>query len=146
MTHKCVSNLTIIGSDNGLAPRRHQTIIWTNDGMLFIGPLGTNFSEIFIRIQTFSFKKMHLKMSSAKWLPFCLGLNVLNNLKSTLPLQPFFRIRYVYWMIFIGTSLLTASFRDCSIDDKMKLRTSIEHYFWGTTLANHKLEMSDYIS
>ena len=28
-------------------------------------------------IQTFSFKKMHLKMSSAKLRPFCLGLNVL---------------------------------------------------------------------
>ena len=26
---------------------------------------------------TFSFKKVHLKMSSAKWRPFCLGLNVL---------------------------------------------------------------------
>ena len=33
--------------------------------------------EILIGIQTFPFKKMHLKMSSAKWRPFCLGLNVL---------------------------------------------------------------------
>ena len=38
--------------------------------MLLIGPLGTNFSEILIGIQTFSFMKMHLKMSSAKWRPF----------------------------------------------------------------------------
>ena len=36
-----------------------------------------NFSEILIEIQIFSFKKMHLKVSSAKSLPFCLGLNVL---------------------------------------------------------------------
>ena len=36
------------------------------------GPLGTNFSEIWIKIQTFSFTKMHLKLSSAKW-PFCPG-------------------------------------------------------------------------
>ena len=77
VTHICVSKLPIIGSDNGLAPGRRQTIIWTNNGLLLIGPLGTNFSEILIGIQTFSFKKMHLKMSSAKWRPVCLGLNVL---------------------------------------------------------------------
>ena len=66
-----------MGSDNGLSPGRRQAIIWTNAGLLLIGPLGTNFSEILIGIQTFSFMKMHLKMSSAKWLSFCLGLNVL---------------------------------------------------------------------
>ena len=80
--HICVSNLTIIGSDNGLSPVRRQAIIWTNAGILSIEPLGTNFSEILIRIQAFSFKKMHLKMSSAKWRPFCLGLNVLMGQKS----------------------------------------------------------------
>ena len=77
VTHICVSELTIIGSDNGLLPGWRQAIIWTNDGILLIGPLGTNFSEILFRTQTFSFNKMHLKMSSAKWRPFCLGLNVL---------------------------------------------------------------------
>ena len=46
-----------------------------NAGILLIGPLGTNFSEILITIHTFAFKKMHLKMSSEKWRPFCLGLN-----------------------------------------------------------------------
>ena len=64
-------------SDNGLSPGLCQAIICTNAGILLIGPLGTNFSEIFIIIQTFSLTKMHLKMSSAKWVPFCLGLNVL---------------------------------------------------------------------
>ena len=73
----CVGKLTIIGSDNGLLPQRRQAIIWTNTGILLIGPLGTNFSEILIRIQAFSFKKMHLKMPSAKWRLFRLGLNVL---------------------------------------------------------------------
>ena len=77
VTHICVSNLTIIGSDNGLSPGRRQAIIWTNAGILLIGPLGTNFNEILIEIHTFSFKKMHLKMSSGKWRTFCLGLNVL---------------------------------------------------------------------
>ena len=77
VTHICVSKLTTIGSDNGLSPGRRQAIIWTNAGILLIGPLGTDFSEILIEILTFSFKKMHLKLSSAKRRPFCLGLNVL---------------------------------------------------------------------
>ena len=70
MTHICVSKLTIIGSDNGLSPGRRQAIIWTNAGMLLIRPLRTNVSEIVIGVQTFSFRKMELKMSSAKWRPF----------------------------------------------------------------------------
>ena len=78
-THICVGKLTIIGSDNGLLPGRRQAIIWTIAGKLLIRPLGTNFNEILIGIQTFSFKKMHWKMSSAKWRPFCLGLNVLKS-------------------------------------------------------------------
>ena len=77
MTHICVSKLTNIGSDNGLSPRRRQAIIWTNAGILLVGTLGTNISEFLIVIHTFSFNKIHLKMSSAKWHPFCLGLNVL---------------------------------------------------------------------
>ena len=78
VTHICVSKLTIIGSDNGLSPDRRQAIIWTNTGLLLIGPLGTNFSEFLIKILTFSFKKMRLKVSSAKRRTFCLGLNELN--------------------------------------------------------------------
>ena len=66
VTHICVGKLTIIGSDNGLSPERRQAMIWTSAGLLLIGPLGTNFSEILNGIQTFSFKKMHLKMSSGK--------------------------------------------------------------------------------
>ena len=77
VTHICVSKLTINGSDNGLSPDRCQAIIWTNAGILLIGPLGTNFSEISIKILTFSFKKMWLKVSSAKRWPSCLGPNVL---------------------------------------------------------------------
>ena len=72
-----VTNLGIIGSDNGLSPGRRQAIIWTNDAILLIGFLGTNFIEILIEIYTFSFKEMRLKMSSAKCWPFCLSLNVL---------------------------------------------------------------------
>ena len=77
VTHICVSKLTIIGPDNGLSPGRRQAIIWTNAAELLIQTLGTNFSEFFSEIHALSFKKMHLKMLSAKWHPFCLGLNVL---------------------------------------------------------------------
>ena len=77
MMHICIGHLTNIGSDNGLWPGRRQAIIWTNAGMLLIGSLWTNFSEILIEIPTFSFKKMHLKVSSTKRRPFCLCLNVL---------------------------------------------------------------------
>ena len=57
VTHICISKLTIVGSDNGLSPGRRQAIIWTNNGILLIGPLGTHFSEILIEIYTYSFKK-----------------------------------------------------------------------------------------
>ena len=52
-THICIGNLTIIGSDNGLSPWRRQAIIWTNAEIVFIKPLGTNFSEILIGNQYF---------------------------------------------------------------------------------------------
>ena len=81
-THICFSKLTIIGSDNGFSPGRRQAIIWTNAGILLIWPSRTNLSEISIDIQTFSFKKIHFKMLSGKWRPFCLGLNVLNATKT----------------------------------------------------------------
>ena len=71
--HICVSNLAIIGSDNGLSPGRRQAIIWTDAWILLIGPLGINFNEILIEIDIFSFKKIHLKMSYVKWRPFCRG-------------------------------------------------------------------------
>ena len=77
VTHICVNKLTIIGSDNGLSPGRRQAIIWTNAEILLIGPLRTNFSEILIDIHIFSSTKMHFKMSTTKWRPFCLGFNVL---------------------------------------------------------------------
>ena len=77
VTHICVGNLTRIGSDNGLSPGRRQCIFSTNAGILLIGLLGTNISEFFFEILTFSFKKMRLKVSSAKRRPFSLGFNVL---------------------------------------------------------------------
>ena len=79
--HICISKLTISCSDNGMSPDQCQAITWTNAEILLIGPLGTNFSEILIEIYTFWYKKMHLKMLSRKWQPFCFGLKVLMSLK-----------------------------------------------------------------
>ena len=70
--HICVSKVKLIGSDNGLSPGLHQVIIWTNAAILLMWPLGTKFSGMLIEIHTFSFKKTHLKMSSAKWRQLCL--------------------------------------------------------------------------
>ena len=86
-THICVSEHVDIGSDYGLVPNRHQAIILTNAGILLIGPLRTNFNELLIEIHTFSFKKMHVKMSSGKWRPFCLSLNELKISESRTPVQ-----------------------------------------------------------
>ena len=89
VTDICIGNVTIIGPDNGLLPGRRQAIIWTNAGILLIGPLETNFSEIFIKIHIFSFNKIHLKMTSGKWRPFYLGLNELRE----------------HWLSYDGTTL-----------------------------------------
>ena len=66
VTHICISKIITIVSDNGLSPVWRQAIMWTNAGILLIGPLGINFSDILIEIHIFSFEKIHLKMSYAK--------------------------------------------------------------------------------
>ena len=75
VTHKCVGNVNIIGSDNKLSPGWRQDITWTSAGISLIRPVGANFNEILNEIYIFLFKKMHLKMLSVKWRPFCFGLN-----------------------------------------------------------------------
>ena len=82
MTHICVGNQPIIGSDNDLLPGQCKASIWTSARILSIEPLGIDFSEISIANDTFLFKKMHLEMSSGKWVPFGLGLNVLRYIQA----------------------------------------------------------------
>ena len=114
VTHICVSRLTITGSENGLSPGRRQAIIWTNAGILLIGPLGTNFCGNLIEILAFSFKKMRLKVSSAKWRPFCLGLNVLT--KKTHRLLGA-RLLYIHWSYHsLPLKQRRVLYRTCSID------------------------------
>ena len=55
---------TTTGSDNVFLPGRRQAIIKTNAGILLIGVLGMNSSEILTPIHLFYFNKMHLKISS----------------------------------------------------------------------------------
>ena len=57
--HTCVSKLAIIDSDDDLSPEWVQAIIWTNAGILLIRTLGTNFSGILRKIDTFLFTKLH---------------------------------------------------------------------------------------
>ena len=57
-----VPSTHLVCSDNVFLPRLCQTIIWSNAGILLIGPLGTNFSEISVEFHTFSFMKMWLKI------------------------------------------------------------------------------------
>ena len=75
VTHVCVGSLAIISPNNGLSPGRRQDIICTNAGILWIGPLVTNFSEILIKLYIFLFKKIPLKLSSGNW-RLCFGLYV----------------------------------------------------------------------
>ena len=67
MTHTCVGNITIIGSDNSLSPGRRQAII---KPML-------EYCQTSMKFQS-EFKHFHSRKctSSAKWRPFSLGLNV----------------------------------------------------------------------
>ena len=61
----------IIVPDNGLSPVWRKANIWNIDGWSFIRPFGKKVS-----MYSFLLKNMNLKISSAKWWPLCLGLNV----------------------------------------------------------------------
>ena len=76
MTHICLSKLTIISSYNGLSPGRRQAIIWTNDGILLIGPPEKKLLWIFNRnlyifIQENAFEYVVLKMAAILSRPQC---------------------------------------------------------------------------
>ena len=156
VTHMCVGNLAIIGPDDGLSPSRCQAIIWTNAGILFIAPCETNFSEILIGIQMCSFKKMHLKMLSAKWRPFSLGFNVLSVCHKIIRIRLFptnvvvviFRLIYLSQATAISSyethkwevncyanTLLSHKAMMCLFDTKM-----LKQYFCVVLLASHSFQ------
>ena len=79
VTHKYASlNWATFGSNNGLSPVWRQATFCTNVTILSIRRHGTFFNDIVFKVYKFSFKKMHLKMLSAKWRSFRLGPNMLN--------------------------------------------------------------------
>ena len=55
--------------------------------IIFIWTFRNKHQSNCIRNSKFSFMKMHLKMSSGEWRPFCLDLNVLTRLVSSWPLM-----------------------------------------------------------
>ena len=67
--------LAIICSDNSLSPEWRQAIIWTNAGILSIGPLGTNAGDNLIRIHTFikeiAFENLIYEMAATLSWPQC---------------------------------------------------------------------------
>ena len=139
-THICVGEHANIGSDNGLSPNRRQAIIWTNAGILLIGPLGTNFNEILIAIHTFSFKKMHLKMSSGKWRPFCLGLNVLRCCWSS-SLVCWCEWRWPVWQVLSALSTFARESFPGQGADILEMPRIQENYFlYDGSQGNHEIE------
>ena len=121
VTHIRIRKLTTIGSDNGFSPGRRQAIIWTNAGILVIGPLGTKVIEILIGIQTFSFKKMHLKMPSAKWRPFCLGINVLTHQPSCIALYTLLgNFGYVHYPCIAWKAIICRKGKPSSVELRKK--------------------------
>ena len=76
VTHICVGNLTIIGSDNGSWPDHRQVIIWISAGILLIGSFGTNFSEIYnIFIQENAFESVVCRMAAIMYRPQCVKVS-----------------------------------------------------------------------
>ena len=128
--HICVGNLTIIG------------------GILLFGHLGTNFSKILIEIITFSFKKIHLKVS-AKRLAFCLGLNMLRMIYTVYPKK--YAHGFCFAVLCCGytltdfpisirlTSLALWQSNDCLSASKAPLMNMDKYFMWihYERLRNH---------
>ena len=72
--------LYYINSFNSSPPSATYMRQWIGSALVQIMALSaTNFSKILIKIQNFSFTKMHLKIPSAKWWQFCPGRRWVNH-------------------------------------------------------------------
>ena len=70
--------LSILGHRCGnVAPSHYLNLSYTDFSS--IGPSETNFGKICIKIQSFSFTEMHLKMLFVRWWPSCSGVRALND-------------------------------------------------------------------
>ena len=93
--------------------------------LLSIGPLGTNLSEILIKIKNFLLTKIHLKISSARWRPFCPRGDQL-----TLAVLNLFPDAWKYIYIFPHSSILRWWFQLKSflVEDKDPFILHIQHH------------------
>ena len=128
VTHICVSDLTIIGSDNGLSPDRRQAIIWTNAGILSIGPLAQwNKAQWNINRNSYIFIQENASENVVgKWRRSCIGLNVLR----CLPISVTWKIdnkvdfRNDYWILIHmkARSIYNYNKQKCKVNDKLSKR------------------------
>ena len=113
VTHICVGKLTIIGSDNGLSPGRRQAIIWTNAGILLIGPPRNKLQWIsnqnsYIFIQENPFQNVVWKRG-----PFCVGPNVFTPQVQDVNMYG----TYTVSLLCLSDCLLTPRQHDCYLAD-----------------------------
>ena len=71
VTHICVSKFTIIGTDIGSAPVRHQAIIWTNVELMLIRPMGNRSRNSYIFFQENASEYVVCEMAAMLSRPQC---------------------------------------------------------------------------
>ena len=103
-----VYKLNIVGANNGLTTGRRQAIIPTNAGILLIRPWGTTLGENWLKFIYFALKKMHLKMLSGTWRPYCLGLKVFKQSRVSQwrlhgPITRYEKLRFAHAPEMLGT-------------------------------------------
>ena len=75
--HILISKLTIISLDNGLSPGRRQAIIWTNVGILLIGPFQWNLNQnLYIFIQENAFENVIRKLRAILYQLQCVNKSI----------------------------------------------------------------------
>ena len=91
-------------SDNGLLPTQRQAIIWTNAGLLWIAPLETFYSEIWINktifLQYNEFEYVICKMAAILSRPHCVFVFVFDELYLYLYLIRFLPV-YLYLYLYL---------------------------------------------
>ena len=77
-----------------------QAITGTNAAILSIWPSGNNFTQILVQKWWFSFKKIHLKVTSAEWRPFCFLPQYVNKQCYLLAINRWSSIMQQAWIIY----------------------------------------------
>ena len=133
--HVIISNLNalsqwgwvkhIIVSDNGLTPGQRQTISWTYDWILLIGPLETNFSEIVIKIHKIFVPENAFETVVWKLGTIFIGLNVLLRIARALMCL----VHRVKWHWFVADEWLLAVMAELGVKQfPRSLPSCLEHW------------------